>query len=104
MSGWERARHERERGVTRVQVRDVCDLVGHERTPATRVVGPAEHAGLEEGSIHDQLTPALEQVHQALGARGPDEFVLPVHREPRHSPALGGHRVPCPRQLLLLDE
>jgi len=39
------ARGEHERGVARVQVRDVRDLVGDERAAGARVVGPAVDAG-----------------------------------------------------------
>jgi len=55
-----RARGPRERSVADVQMGQLSDLVGAERATAARVVGPAEHPGLEEGAIDDQLTAALE--------------------------------------------
>ena len=82
-----RARGECEGGVARVQMGDVGDLVGHKGAAAAGVVGPAEHAGLEEGAIDDQLTAALEQVEQAHPAPRALERVVPLHRQPRHPPA-----------------
>ena len=80
---------------------DVCDLIGHHRAAVARVVGPAEHAGLEERSVYDKLATALEQVEQA---RLPwsVELIILLHRQPRHPPTLRGQRVPGPGQLLLL--
>jgi hypothetical protein len=60
------------------------------------VVRPAMHAGLEEGAVDDQLTPAIEepeQVHLAFGAFGPFERVPRVHLHPWHPPAQGGELV-----------
>jgi hypothetical protein len=83
---------------------DVGDLIGHQGAAAARVVGPAEHARLEEGAVDDQLATALEQVEQARRALRPVELVLLLHRQPRHPPALCGQRVPGVGQLLLLHE
>ena len=69
------------------------DLVGHHGAAAAGVLGPAEHARLEEGAVDDQLTPAVEQVEQAGLARGAFERIRRLHRHPRHSPALGGQGV-----------
>src|SRR6185369_14769208 len=55
-----RTRSERERCVTSVQMRDVCNLVGDEGTAAAGMLGPAKYARLEERAIDDQLTPAFE--------------------------------------------
>jgi hypothetical protein len=68
------------------------------------MVGPAVHAGFEEGAVDDQLTAALEQVEQAHSALGSVELVLLLHGQPRHPPALGGQRVTGAGQLLLLHE
>ena len=50
---------------------EVCDLVGHEGAAAAGMLGPAEHAGLEEGAVDDQLAAAFEQIEQAHFALGP---------------------------------
>src|SRR3569832_706228 len=63
--GLRRARDEHQRGVARVQMREMRDLVGHHGAAATGVIGPAEHAGLEEGPVDDQLAAAVEQIGEA---------------------------------------
>src|SRR6476619_3624558 len=82
----------------------VGDLIGAQGAAAAGVLGPAEHPGLEEGAIDDQLTAALEQIEQANLALGSIELVLLVYSQPRHPPALGGQRVTGAGQGLLLDE
>src|SRR6266852_3275254 len=99
-----RARGVRQRGVAGVQMRQVGDLIGAQGAAAAGVLGPAEHPGLEEGAIDDQLTAALEQIDQAYLALGSVELVLLVHSQPRHPPALGGQRVTRAGQGLLLHE
>src|SRR6266478_9981913 len=54
-----RARGVRERGGAGVQMCQVGDLIGAQGAAAAGVLGPAEHPGLEEGAIDDQLTAAL---------------------------------------------
>ena len=99
------AREANARVVSRAfRVGDVGDLVGHEGAAAAGVLGPAEHAGLEEGAIDDQLTAALEQVEQANLALGPVELVLLLHRHPRHPSTLGSQRITGAGQGLLLHE
>jgi len=71
----------------------VADLIGAQGATAASVLGPAEHSGLEEGSIDDQLPTPLEQVEQANPTLGPIELVLFLHRQPRHASALGGQRI-----------
>src|SRR5262249_17802070 len=66
-----RARGVGERGVTGVQVGQVGDLISHQGTPVAGVLGPANHSGLEEGPVDDQLTTALEQAGQARPALRP---------------------------------
>src|ERR1700693_2421262 len=85
-------------------MRQVADLDATEGTAAAGMLGPPEHAGLEEGAVHDQLTAALEQVEQAHLALRPIELVLLLHRQPRHPPALCGQRVTGAGQGLLLHE
>src|SRR5262245_61053862 len=68
------------------------------------MLGPAVHAGLEEGAVDDQLAAALEHVEQAQLAPGPLEDVRLLHRHPRHPPTFGGHRVTGAGQGLLLHE
>jgi hypothetical protein len=82
----------------------VGDLVGHHGAAAAGMLGPAEHAGLEEGAVDDQLTAAFEQVDQARVALRPVERVLLLHGQPRHPSALGGQRVAGAGQGLLLHE
>ena len=102
--GLRRARGIDERGVARVEVGEIGDLVGAERAADAGMLRPAVHAGLEEGAIDDQLTAALEQVEQARLALGSVERVCLLHRHPRHPPPLGGQRVARAGQLLFLDE
>src|SRR5215813_10227409 len=71
----------------------VGDLIGAQGAAAAGVLGPAEHPGLEEGTIDDQLPAALEQVEQANLTLGPVELVLLLHRHPRHPSTLGGQRI-----------
>src|SRR5205823_864401 len=71
---------------------------------AAGVLGPAEHPGLEEGAIDDQLTAALEQIEQANLALGSLELVLLLYSQPRHPPTLGGQRVTGAGESLLLHE
>src|SRR6266851_4031892 len=70
----------------------VGDLIGTQGAAAAGVLGPAEHPGLEEGAIDDQLTAALEQIEQAYLALGSVELVLLVHSQPRHPPAVSASR------------
>jgi len=58
------------------------------------MVGPAEHAWLIKSAIDDQLPPALEQVDESELPIGPVELIVPCNRQPRHSAALGGQRIP----------
>jgi hypothetical protein len=94
----------REGRVARVQVGEVGDLVGNQRTANAGMLRPSMHAGLEEGAVDDQLTAALEQVEQTRFALGPVERICLVHGHPRHPPTLGGQRVTGAGQGLLLDE
>ena len=83
---------------------EMGDLVGHHRAAAAGMVGPAKHAGLEEGAVDDQLTAAFEQVAQAHLALGSFELIVLLHGHPWHPPALGGQRVTRAGHLLLLHE
>src|SRR5260370_476385 len=82
----------------------VGNLIGAEGATAASVLGPAEHAGLEEGAIDDQLPAAFEQVEQANLALGPVELVLLLHRRPWHPPTLGRKRITGASEGLLLHE
>src|SRR5687768_7541808 len=99
-----RRRSESQRSVAGVQMREVCNLVGHEGTAAASMFGPAKHARLEERAVDDQLTPAFEQIEQAHSAARPVELVLLRHCQPRHSAALGGERVTGAGQSLFFHE
>src|SRR5215469_11608773 len=85
-------------------MRQVRDLIGAQRTPPASVLGPAEHPGLEEGAINDELSTALEQVEQANLTLGPLELVLLLYRHPRHAAPLGGERITRASESLLLHE
>src|SRR5882762_7881379 len=99
-----RARGVGEGGVAGVQMGQVGDLIGAQGAAAAGVLGPAEHPGLEEGAIDDQLTAALEQIDEAYLALGSVELVPLAHSQPRHPPTLGGQRVTGAGQVLLLHE
>src|SRR5215472_8166104 len=99
-----RARGVRECGVAGVQMGQVTDLIGAQGAAAASMVGPAEHAGLKEGAIEDQLSAALEQIEQAYLALGPIEFVLLLDGHPWHSPAFGGQSVAGASEGPLLHE
>ena len=83
---------------------EVRDLIGAQRAAAAGVLGPAEHPGLEEGAIDDQLPAALEQVEQAGLAVGPFELIRLLDGHPRHPPPFGGQGVAGPRQGFFLHE
>src|SRR5579863_673207 len=85
-------------------MREMGDLVGTQRTAAAGMVGPSEDSRLEEGAIQNQLRAAGEQVEQARLAFRPDEFVFLFDGHPRHTPALGGHRVTGAGQFLFFNE
>src|SRR5262249_13594333 len=79
-------------------------LIGAQRTAAARMIGPAEHPGLEERAINDQLPPALEQVEQADLTPRPVELILLLHQHPRHPSTLGSQRITGASQGLLLHQ
>src|SRR5256885_14259196 len=83
---------------------EVGDLVGAERAAAASMIGPAEHAGFEEGAIDDQLATALEQVEQADFALRPVELILLFHGHPRHAATVGGQCVTRAGEGLLLHQ
>src|SRR5689334_13792570 len=68
------------------------------------MLGPAEHAGFEEGAVDNELTAAIEQVEQTHLTFRPVELVLLFHGHPRHPPTLGGQRVTGAGESLLLNE
>ena len=71
-------------------MREVRDLVGAQRAATAGMLGPTEHAGLEEGAIDDQLPTALEQIEQAGLAIWPLElyaFSTAIHGIRRRSAA-----------------
>src|SRR5215469_247930 len=80
------------------------DLISAKRAAAAGVLGPAEHPGLKEGPIDDQLPAALEQVEQADLTLGSVKLVLFLHRHPRHPSTLGGQRITRAGEGLLLYE
>src|SRR5258708_7621053 len=85
-----------------VMVYQVGDLVGAQRAADAGVLGPAVHAGLEEGAVDNQLMPALEQIRQARFALRPIEGISLLHGHPRHPPPLGSQRVTGAEHGLLL--
>jgi hypothetical protein len=83
---------------------EVGDLIGAQGAAAAGMLRPAEHAGLEERTVNDQLRAALEQIEEAYLALRPVELVLLPQGQPRHPPTLGGQRVTGAGQGLLLHE
>src|SRR5439155_1045834 len=55
-----RARAEHQSGVAGVQMGKVTNVVSHHGAADAGMVGPAVHAGFEEGAVDDQLTAAVE--------------------------------------------
>ena len=104
MSACRTAGHEGQRGVAGVEVGEVSDLVGQQRTTRARVIGPPVHAGLEEGAVDDQLATPCEQVEQSGLALRPVELVLLVHGQPGHPSTSRRQRVAGAGQLLLLHQ
>src|SRR6266581_4620491 len=82
----------------------VGGLIGTQGAAAAGVLGPAEHPGLEEGAIDDQLTAALKQIEQAYLALGTVKLILLIHSLPRHPPAFGGQSVTRAGESLLFHE
>src|SRR5260370_1307474 len=62
----------------------VGNLIGTQRAASAGVLGPAEHPGLEECAIDDQLPASLEQVEQANLTLGPADLVILLHPHPWH--------------------
>ena len=60
--GLRSAGREHQRGVARVEVGDVPDLVGQQGTTRACVLRPPVHAWLEEGAVDDELAAPFEQV------------------------------------------
>ena len=83
---------------------EVGNLIGPKGAAAAGMFGPAEHPGFEEGTVHDQLAPAFEQVEQTRLPGRSIERVRPLHGHPRHQPPFGGQRVTSPRVGLLFCE
>ena len=95
-----RARDDRERRVARVQVREVAEVVGHQRAARAALV-PRR---VEHEVVHDELAAPVEEIEQGrLAGRAvePVGLVDPHHRQP---PAFRVHRVAVTRQFLLLRQ
>src|SRR5262249_33873891 len=99
-----RTRRISERGVASMQMGEVADLIRAERAAAARMIGPAEHARLEEGAIDDELPAALEKIEQAGPAVRSLEDIGLLDGRPWHAPALGRERVTGAGQGLFLRE
>src|SRR5215469_16492992 len=85
-------------------MRKVAHLIGAQRAAAACVLGPTEHAGLEEGAIDDQLPAAFKKIKQANLTLRTLELVLLLHSHPRHPSALGGQSVTGAGERLLFHE
>src|SRR5262245_10436925 len=59
-----RARHEDERRVACVQMREIDDLIDEERATGTTRVRPPVHARGEHEVVEDQLPPPFKQIEQ----------------------------------------
>jgi len=66
-----RARGVGERSIAGIQMGQVGDLIRAQGAAAAGVLGPAEHPGLEEGAVNDQLRAALKQIEHAPVKRWP---------------------------------
>src|SRR5271163_3300633 len=88
-----RARDIGEGRVSGVEVGEMGDLIGAERTAAAGLVRPTEHPGLEEGAVDDELPAALEEIDEARFAVRPLELVSLLDGRPRHPPAFGRERI-----------
>ena len=69
-----------ERGVAGIQMREVADVVGHQRAADTSVLGPSMHARVDEGAVNDQLAPPIEEVQQADRALRSLELIVLLDR------------------------
>jgi len=85
-------------------MRKVANVVSHHGATDAGMVGPAVHAGFEEGAVDDQLPAAVEQIEETRLAVGPVELVILLQGHPRHSPARGRKRVTGAGQFLFLHE
>jgi hypothetical protein len=97
-------RHEDERGVARVEVGEVADVVGDHRAAVAARRRPAVYARREHEVVDDQLAAAVEQVEQARPATGPLEHIVLLDAHHWQAPALGGQRVTSASGLLLLRQ
>src|SRR5262245_54184962 len=95
-----RARDGDERGVARVQVGQVADLIEDQRAAGATLVA----SGAEHEMIQDQLTAPFEQIGEARLARGALEFIRLLDPHARQTPALGRERIARVRGCLLLRE
>src|SRR5260370_16477708 len=82
----------------------VGTLIGTHRAASAGVLGPAEHPGLEECAIDDQLPASLEQVEQANLTLGPAELVILLHQHPWHTPAFDGQRITGADETFILKQ
>jgi hypothetical protein len=94
----------RERGVARMQVRGMAQVVHEHRTAGAARVRPTVHAGREHEVIDEQLPAAFEQVEQACLAVRAVEHVILFDAQHRLPAALGGQRVARAGRLLLQRE
>src|SRR5262249_3805149 len=102
--GLRSTRGKRKRGIARIQVSEMTDLVGHHGAANAAMLRPAMHARLKKGAVDNELTAAFEQVEQTHLALESVEFVLFLHSQPRHPPALRRQRVTGAGEGLLLGE
>src|ERR1700722_10325008 len=80
------------------------DLIGTEGAASAGVIRPAEHPGLEEGAIDDQLRAALEQINEAYLTVRSVERVIRVDSYPRHAAAFGGQCIARTREGFLFHK
>jgi hypothetical protein len=85
-------------------MRQVRDVIGHERAADAAMLRPAHDARLVERAVEKQLAAAVEEVEQARRAVRAFEAIVLLHGLPGHAPALRGQRVTGAHQLLLLHQ
>ena len=101
---WSAGDDEDEGGVASVDVREVGDVVGDERTASACRTRPVTHPGFEERSIDHQLPPPGKELHQLTSPSGPvkrrswSTRTIGIRRRCAASASRG------PGQLLLADQ
>jgi hypothetical protein len=98
------ARDERDRGVARVQMGGVGDLIGDPGAPGAAALGPAGDVRPVEEAADGELVAALEEVREGRRPVRALERVVLLHGHSRRPAPFGRERVAGVRQRLLLHQ